>query len=166
MLVQAAMGALTAMALLLLVPVGDAPIFVESLAVGGDEATGGGQRTTAGQHLAEGTIRLGGPHTWLTAADWISGGPIERLDHFEFTVDPLTQAGLHFATSTTGPGTARGAFDLDAYFYEADGDYLGGATCTGSSDGDLDDCIIPERAGVVRIAAWYGANLRVTVVAT
>lgn len=69
------------------------------------------------------------------------------------------EAGTNLTTRTVD--NAGIGYDLDLYFYDAAGNYLGG--CSTSAADEV--CTVPAAAAEVEVAAFYGADLHVTLVA-
>lgn len=105
-----------------------------------------------GDTVATGHIEAGGPHTSATTVADATG--TEGVDAFFF--DPPT-AGTTVVTATVD--NAGLGYDLDLYFFDGDGEYVGGCATIGGDE----TCTVPEGAVTGEVAAFAGVDLDVTV---
>lgn len=103
--------------------------------------------------IASGHILVGAPTTALVAA---SEAGIDGVDSFSFPVTP----GQVITTSTTDHSEL--GYDLDFYFFAADGTYVASECQTVAID---EVCTVPAGAAIGEVAAFFGANLDVDVLA-
>lgn len=100
--------------------------------------------------------------TEIASGDILAGSPTTQA----IGVEPVTTfffdapaAGTLISTVTTDRSGL--GYDIDFYFYDADGGYLSGCTSVGAEE----SCAVPAGAAQVEVSAWYGVDLHVSVLA-
>lgn len=108
----------------------------------------------AGTPIGSGHIALGAPTTSAITTSEANAPVI--LDSF-FVAAPA--AGTVVSTQTVDKSGLP--YDLDLYFWDADGNYL--SDC--ATDAVDESCAVPAGAALVEVAAYVGVDLDVTVLA-
>ncbi|HWH44342.1 MAG TPA: hypothetical protein VNT32_06395 [Thermoleophilaceae bacterium] len=103
--------------------------------------------------VGSGHIAVGSPHTSLISVGEVG---IDGVDSF-FLSAPA--AGTTITTQTVDHSEL--GYDLDFYFFAADGSYVDSDCQTAQID---ETCVVPAGAADVEVAAYFGADLDVTVV--
>lgn len=121
---------------------------------GTDAPNGTDSGPQQGDVITEEHITVGSPTTYVRSLTVATGQ--EGVDSFRWEAD--LPAGTVLATNTTA--NQGGPYNVDIYFHEANGSYLGG--CNTPEDGD-ETCSVPEGAVQGTVDAAWGADLDVTL---
>lgn len=107
-----------------------------------------------GQVVAEGHIAAGSPTTYVRSVTVLTGR--EGVDSFRWEAD--LPKGTVLATNTTA--NQGGPYNVDIYFHDANGSYLGGCNAAGNGE---ESCEVPEGAAQGTVDAAWGVDLDVVL---